>query len=196
MLNWYKLLCLWHTAYKFPVLNRTTRLQSDLTVFSYIGRVSGYYFEGFSLETKLWQAKFSACVVWNHLLKNSSYIYKCVQDHNRKINLLQSHAKRLRYRQGRSQDFRSGGGQQKPRWGQAASDLRRKVRARHSVQCWVKLIVDTCDFSTFRFDMRILKQCTFRLRWLHTLFIIGGLVPNLEFSRENVKNICKNKYNN
>ena len=31
--------------------------------------------------------------------------------------------------------------------------------------------------------------------WLHTLFIIGGLVPNLEFSRENVKNICKNKYN-
>ena len=26
-------------------------------------------------------------------------------------------------------------------------------------------------------------------------FIIGGLVPNLEFSRENVKNICKNKYN-
>jgi hypothetical protein len=33
------------------------------------------------------------------------------------------------------------------------------------------------------------------LRWLHTLFIIGGLVPNLEFSRENVKNICKNKYN-
>jgi hypothetical protein len=27
------------------------------------------------------------------------------------------------------------------------------------------------------------------LRWLHTLFIIGGLVPNLEFSRENVKNI-------
>jgi hypothetical protein len=33
------------------------------------------------------------------------------------------------------------------------------------------------------------------LRWLHTLFIIGRLVPNLEFSRENVKNICKNKYN-
>ena len=39
------------------------------------------------------------------------------------------------------------------------------------------------------------------LRWLHTLFIIGGLVPNLvefsplRFSRENVKNICKNKYN-
>ena len=31
--------------------------------------------------------------------------------------------------------------------------------------------------------------------WLHTLFIIGGLVPNLEFSRENVENICKNKYN-
>ena len=24
---------------------------------------------------------------------------------------------------------------------------------------------------------------------------LGGLVPNLEFSRENVKNICKNKYN-
>ena len=22
-----------------------------------------------------------------------------------------------------------------------------KVRARHSVQCWIKLIVDTCDFS-------------------------------------------------
>ena len=33
------------------------------------------------------------------------------------------------------------------------------------------------------------------LRWLHTLFIVGGLVPNLEFSRENVKNICKIKYN-
>jgi hypothetical protein len=33
------------------------------------------------------------------------------------------------------------------------------------------------------------------LRWLHTLFIIGGLVPNFEFSRENVKNICKYKYN-
>ena len=33
------------------------------------------------------------------------------------------------------------------------------------------------------------------LRWLHTLFIIGGLVPNLEFSRENVKNMWKNKYN-
>ena len=33
------------------------------------------------------------------------------------------------------------------------------------------------------------------LRWLHTLFITGGLIPNLEFSRENVKNICKNKYN-
>jgi hypothetical protein len=26
-------------------------------------------------------------------------------------------------------------------------------------------------------------------------FIIGGLVPNLKFSRENVKNICKNKHN-
>ena len=39
------------------------------------------------------------------------------------------------------------------------------------------------------------KMLRFKLRWLHTLFIIGGLVPNLEFSRENVKNICKNKYN-
>ena len=36
----------------------------------------------------------------------------------------------------------------------------------------------------------ILAKC--HLRWLHTLFIIGGLVPNLEFSR---KNVCKNKYN-
>jgi hypothetical protein len=29
------------------------------------------------------------------------------------------------------------------------------------------------------------------LRWLHTLFIIGGLVPNLEFSRESVKYMQK-----
>jgi hypothetical protein len=47
--------------------------------------------------------------------------------------------------------FGQGGGSKSPggaqRRGQAASDSRRKVRARHSVQCWVKLIVDTCDFS-------------------------------------------------
>ena len=35
----------------------------------------------------------------------------------------------------------------------------------------------------------------FTFMWFHTLFIIGGLVPNLEFSRENIKNISKNKYN-
>ena len=41
----------------------------------------------------------------------------------------------------------------------------------------------------------LIKRHVRSLRWLHTLFIIGGLVPNLEFSRENVKNICNNKYN-
>jgi hypothetical protein len=40
------------------------------------------------------------------------------------------------------------------------------------------------------------QQCNFYLcwmflRWLHTLFIIGGLVPNLEFSRENIKIYAK-----
>jgi hypothetical protein len=40
-----------------------------------------------------------------------------------------------------------------------------------------------------------LKSCLSGLRWLYTLFIIGELVPILEFLCDNVKNICKNKYN-
>jgi hypothetical protein len=53
---------------------------------------------------------------------------------------------------------------------------------------------NTVDCCTNNSNERCWTSLNRALRWLHTLFIIGGLVPNLEFSRENVKNICKNKY--
>jgi hypothetical protein len=52
-----------------------------------------------------------------------------------------------------------------------------------------------CKLRVCEFTVGIYCLENAHLRWLHTLFIIGELVPNLEFSRENVKNICKNKYN-
>jgi hypothetical protein len=66
--------------------------------------------------------------------------------------------------------FRRGGGQQKPRWGQATSDSRRKVRARHSVQCWVKLIVDKGDSSA---RARVKNSLVKKLDWfkLHPTLI-------------------------
>jgi hypothetical protein len=61
--------------------------------------------------------------------------------------------------------------------------------------CEKKYFLGTCDeCQTSSSKKRPFSEPRV-LRWLHTLFIIGGLVPNLEFSCENVKNICKNKYN-